>query len=283
MGPRILFIFYCACQFLVSTESFVIKKATGDSPFNFTEYFKEHFKQREDRDIRFNLTRDFQDTLTDEELCQTIQLLYPESWKRMIFKEEECTCKPQYSTLMWVVGGGHGICHTPEEIGCKYSLGNANRSSPYILRHEHDSLQLHPPLPKDSVLKNISIWNTYSSLFSTWSSITDVASNFFTLDKRAGVSLSISNFAPSMWQGKIVKFDFGGGKCALAKIKGNSTYPFDIDRFKREVVHGMTTKAPTQAPTTRVATTMIPTTKASRFSFLLDLQLKLKLRISGNL
>jgi len=175
-------------------------------------------------------------------------------------------------------------CQTPLKVGCRYSLHDKGKT--FLITESNIIEEIIPTGNGSNItsIERIYIWNyrlDVTSDYGQWEDVTTVALDFFTLDHRHNISLSINNLDLYKWRGQAVKIEFGDGECVIAKVRGNIDYPVDVESFKRTLKiktatkdnypttlpprapKNSTTKAPTKAPTKKPTTAAPTSARAS--------------------
>ena len=184
------------------------------------------------------------------------KVLGPDCSKIIGVNKRTCICNEYGTTVISIFDHlDTPMCYPTIIVGCDISDDNEFN---YIFITEHSVIRktlLNLPKYCHSI-ERILLWNVDSTgNQGVWMNITGFAAMYFQLSNRS--ELIISNFTQHNWKGQVIKVVFGcEGRCAIIKVKGIITYPFELHRFMT-TMKALTPKEITHKPVTPKTTTMV--------------------------
>lgn len=182
----------------------------------------------------------------------------------------KCYCKEDFTTMISDTNTPYD-CVQPKEIGCKYNLANnlqaylvtASEAAEKLIGETSDATaQLIRDITSNELsIKNITMWN-YENKVGRFENITTEASPYFGLHTDSQ-SLQIKDLNLAVWGGHALRIYFSDENCLALKVKGDQTYPYDVEIF-RSLFHQLPVRTTASArhtdapPHPRVKTTREP-------------------------
>jgi len=159
-----------------------------------------------------------------------------EYYERTVANNTVCTCKSQYSTWMSVDEGYRPNCHTPLEVGCRYSLRVKGKT--FLITEPNTVEELIPTGSARNItgIGKIYIWNYRTERIReheyTNGHWDEIYTGLFSLNHKH-TFLLINYLDLKKWGGQAVKIEFSNGECVIVKVRGKINYPVHVDSFKR--------------------------------------------------
>jgi len=159
-----------------------------------------------------------------------------------------CICDTSYGfTFMSGVRKTYQ-CSKQSALECSVQLvkNNVLFYKTYLVERDVNITVLNRISPKCQNIKDIHIWNTNGTL-GRWVRLPYPMLRFFKLNKHLNdYTISILNLDVTIWMGHVIKLTFGScNACAVMKVIGQITYPFDENKFIGKVIRPRTVTRPT--------------------------------------
>ena len=167
-----------------------------------------------------------------------------------------CLCHSSYATIM-SKSGEKSSCQAPVMVGCEYSDFKSRQA--YLISVGSFSVRISQGLTsKCRRIQRIFVWNLNPfNAEGRWFDVTSEVISYFAirLYTASWDTYLTTNLDMKLWSGHVIKIKIGTDMCEhclILKVKGNITYPADIDMFKSHFVETIVKMKSSIMPATTV-------------------------------